>query len=412
MPLTEPGYLDAVIGSGSSRPPFPVTLDNWQSEGQLNWTFQHMSEIFPTVTIARGPGHAPTLPRIAYEPDQLPVRTPDGDVIALHDVMAATDTDGWLVIHDHPTWGAQVLVERYPHGMDPATQHLMMSVSKSVVGITAGALVAEGVIATEAPLTHYVPELYDSGYSGAIVRNLLDMRSGIKFSEDYLDPMAEVRVLEQSFGWAPKLSPDVPGTLRKFLLSLRQERLHGGHFDYRSCETDVLGWVIEAATGRPFAEVATELVWSRIGAEFDANIGVDSEGSAMYDGGMSATLGDLARFGLMILRNGTSLTGEQVVPQWWIDDSFIGGHDSVQAFADSPGDNRMPGGFYRNQFWIPNARRPVLLCLGIHGQMIYVNRAARLVAAKLSSWPSPQHAWKLFSTIAAFDAVSADVSES
>ena len=163
------------------------------------------------------------------------------------------------------------------------------------------------------------------------------MRSGIHFSEDYLNPLAEVRVLEQAFGWAPKLLPDVPGTLRDFLVGLRQDGPHGGAFDYRSCETDVLGWVIEAATGRRFAEVAADLVWSRIGAEFDANIGVDSEGSGMFDGGMSATLGDLARFGLMILRNGTSLTGDQVVPSWWVDDSFAGGADSLRAFADSPG---------------------------------------------------------------------------
>ncbi|HEU5483362.1 MAG TPA: serine hydrolase [Microlunatus sp.] len=399
-----------MIGSGPARPPFPVTLDNWQSAGQLKWTFQHMAEIFPTVPISRGSAHAPGLPRIAYDPDALPVRTPDGETMSLHSVLASTDTDGWLVVHDHPSWGPQVLAERYHDGMEPATLHLLMSVTKSVVGLTTGALVAQGVIATEAPVTQYVPELHESGYAGAIVRNLLDMRSGIRFSEDYLDPAAEVRVLEQSFGWAPRRSPDVPTTLRGFLLSLQQERLHGGHFDYRSCETDVLGWVIEAATGRRFADVASELVWSRIGAEFDANIGVDAEGSAMYDGGMSASLGDLARLGLMILRDGTSLTGEQVVPRWWIDDSFAGGYDSVQAFADSPGDNRMPGGFYRNQFWIPDASRPVLLCLGIHGQMIYVNRRARTVAVKLSSWPTPQNAWKLFSTLAAFDAISADVS--
>ncbi|MFT4167034.1 MAG: serine hydrolase [Microlunatus sp.] len=398
-----------MIGSGTSRPPFPVTLDNWQSADQLNWTFQHMAEIFPTVPIRRAPGHAPQLPRVAYEPDILPVTTADNSVLSLHTVMASTDTDGWMVIHDHPTWGAQVMVERYPGGMDPSTVHLMMSVTKSVVGIVAGALVAEGVLVTDAPLTHYVPELQESGYAGATVRHLLDMRSGIRFSEEYLNPMAEVRVLEQAFGWAPRLSPDVPGTLREFLLSLRADHPHGGPFDYRSCESDVLGWVIEAATGRRFADVVSDLVWSRIGAEFDANIGIDSEGSGMFDGGMSATLGDLGRFGLMILRNGTSLTGEQVVPSWWIEDSFLGGLDSVQAFADSPGDNRMPGGFYRNQFWIPDARRPVLLCLGIHGQMIYVNRRARVVAAKLSSWPTPQHAWKLFSTVAAFDAISADL---
>ena len=52
-----------MIGSGSGRPPFPVTLDNWQSAGQLDWTFQHMAEIFPTIPISRGPAPAPSLPR-------------------------------------------------------------------------------------------------------------------------------------------------------------------------------------------------------------------------------------------------------------------------------------------------------------------------------------------------------------
>ncbi|GAA3610841.1 serine hydrolase [Microlunatus ginsengisoli] len=401
-----------MIGSGASRPPFPVTLDNWQTAGQLEWTFQHMAEIFPTVPIARGAGHAPRLPSRTYDPDRLAVLCNDGRVADVDYVIANTDTDGWMVVHDHPQQGPAVLVERYRNGMEPSTLHLLMSVSKSVVGTVIGALAAQGVVDVEAPVTYYIPAFHDRGYAGATVRNLLDMRSGIKFSEEYLDPWAEVRVLEQAFGWAPRLSPDVPGSLRDFLLSLRQARPHGQAFDYRSCETDVLGWVIEAATGMRFAQVASDLVWSRIGAEFDANIGVDSEGSGMYDGGISATLGDIARFGLMILRSGTSLTGAGVVPPWWIEDSFAGGPDSVRAFAESPGDNRMPGGLYRNQFWIPDASRPVLLCLGIHGQMIYVNRAARVVAAKLSSWPTPQDAWRLFSTVSAFDSISADLAAS
>ena len=401
-----------MIGSGASRPKFPVTLDNWQSAGQLEWTFQHMAEIFPTVPIARGAGPAPGIPSRDYDPSSLAVVCNDGRTADVEYVMANTDTDGWLVVHDHPQQGPAVLVERYPSGMEPSGLHLMMSVTKSVVGITIGSLVAQGLVDVEAPVTTYIPAFRDRGYAGAIVRNLLDMRSGIKFSEDYLDPRAEVRVLEQAFGWAPRLSPDVPGSLRDFLLSLRQERPHGGAFDYRSCESDVLGWIVEAATGARFAQVASDLVWSRIGAEFDANIGIDSEGSGMFDGGMSATLGDLARFGLMILRGGTSITGDQVVPPAWIEDSFAGGPDSIRAFADSPGDNRMPGGLYRNQFWIPDASRPVLLCLGIHGQMIYVNTAARVVAVKLSSWPTPQDAWRLFSTVSAFDAISSDVSAS
>ena len=112
----------------------------------------------------------------------------------------------------------------------------------------------------------------------------------------------------------------------------------------------------------------------------------------MFDGGINACLRDLARFGSLFLNGGVSLTGEQVVPPSWIADTFAGGADSRAAFAASPDDNRMPGGMYRNQFWFPYPGNNVLLCLGIHGQMIYVNRAAGLVAAKLSSWPLPQDA--------------------
>ncbi len=117
-----------------------------------------------------------------------------------------------------------------------------------------------------------------------------------------------------------------------------------------------MGWVCEAAAGRRFPELAGELVWSRLGADFDANIGIDPEGTGMFDGGMSAALCDLARFGAMIARDGTSLSNHQVVPEAWIADSFAGGPDSRQAFAASPSDTRMPGGMYRNQFWFPFAR--------------------------------------------------------
>lgn len=397
-----------MIGSAASRPPFPVTLDNWQSAGQLGWTFQHMAEIFPTAPIGRGAGPIARLPATPEPLGEIGTLLPDGTPSTVTAVMAATDTDGWMVVRAGPH-GPRVLAEHYAGEMGPASPHLLMSVTKSMVGTVVGALVANGTLDLAAPVERYVPVLTGSGYAGATVRHLLDMRSGIHFSEDYLDPAAEVRVLEQAFGWAARRGPDVPGTLREFLRTLRPARAHGGAFDYRSCESDVLGWVAEAASGMRFPRLASELLWSRLGAEFDANIGVDAEGTAMFDGGMSAALGDLARFGLMLLSEGVALTGAQVVPAWWIEDSFAGGPDSRAAFAASSGDNRMPGGMYRNQFWFPYPDRPVLLCLGIHGQMIYLNRTAAVVAVKLSSWPTPQDAWRLFATLAAFDAISAHV---
>ena len=393
-----------MIGSTANRPPFPVTLDNWQTAEQVGWTFCHIAEIFPTAPISRGSERAVPLPRRMTPLVDLSCRDADGESTTVGAIMKATETDGWIVVHD-----GKLVAEQYAGALEPDTLHLLMSVSKSIVGILVGALAGHGVLSVEEQVTAYVPELEHSGYRGATVRQLLDMRSGIAFSEDYLDPDAEVRVLEQAVGWAPRRSPDVPRTLRGFLLTLRQDSPHGGPFNYRSCETDVLGWVCEAAAGQRFPKLASELIWSRLGADFDANIGVDSEGTGMFDGSISAALCDLARFGIMIAREGTSLSNHQIVPAAWVADSFAGGPDSRQAFASSPSDTRMPGGMYRNQFWFPWPDRPVLLCLGIHGQMIYVDRATSLVAVKVSSWPTPQDPWKLFSTLAAFDAINAEL---
>ncbi len=206
-----------MIGSTASRPPFPVTLDNWQTAPQIGWTFCHIAEIFPTAPISRGAEPPPPLLRRIEPVADLHCWDVDGERTTVGAIMKATETDGWMVLHD-----GQLLAEEYAGAMEPATLHLLMSVSKSIVGILVGALAGKGALNVEAPVTAYVPELERSGYRGATVRHLLDMRSGIEFSEDYLDPDSEVRLLEQAVGWAPRRSSRVPPTLRGFLLTLRQ----------------------------------------------------------------------------------------------------------------------------------------------------------------------------------------------
>ena len=97
----------------------------------------------------------------------------------------------------------------------------------------------------------------------------------------------------------------------------------------------------------------SELLWSRIGAQCDATIGVDPGGTGFFDGGINACLTDMIRFGSLFLRDGVSLTGQQVLPAAWIADTLDGGPDSRQAFADSPDDTELPGGMYRNQCGSP-----------------------------------------------------------
>jgi CubicO group peptidase (beta-lactamase class C family) len=214
------------------------------------------------------------------------------------------------------------------------------------------------------------------------------MRSGIRFSEEYLDQASEVRQLDRAVGWAPRVPGDA-ATLKQFLVTLQQERKHGGHFAYRSCETDVLGWLCEAVSGRKFADLASEVLWSRLGAHNDAYITIDAAGTGMFDGGICATLQDMARFGAMIRDGGVSLGGHRILESAWVEDIFTGGPDSAEAFAAAKESEVMPGGKYRSQFWFLSDDWDTAYCLGIHGQMVYVNRRSGMVGVKFSSTALP-----------------------
>lgn len=384
--------------------PAGISLHNWLSPPYARWSFQHVEDMVPTAVIPRGTGPVARLPAARAPLAESSVTNTNGTETTVGAVMAATVTDGWAVAHR-----GSMVAEEYRDGMEAGTRHLLFSVSKSLVAAVVGALHGSGAIELDAPVTKYVPALGNCGYAGATVRHLLDMRSGIAFSENYDDPAAEIHCLDQAMGWAPKSGPDVPATLHDFLLTLRRKSAHGGPFEYRSCETDVLGWICEVAAGQRMPTLMSELLWSRIGAQSDATIAVDPVGTGFCDGGVSACLTDMLRFGSLFLRDGVSLTGEQVVPTAWIADTLDGGPDSRQAFAASPDrDTDLPGGMYRNQMWFPYPGNNVVLSLGMCGQMIYINRAAEVVAAKVSTQPH-SHEPHMLDTLRAFDAVAGEL---
>ena len=225
------------------------------------------------------------------------------------DVVRDTDTDAWLVLHR-----GQIVAEEYFATTTARTQHLLQSVSKSLVGSVVAALVVRVVIDPARTVGTYVPDLADCDYGTATVRHVLDMRSAIVFREDYLDPHSDSRTLEAITVWAPLPYVVAPSTLRTFLRGLRQTRPHGGPFVYRSCETDVLGLVCERATVERFPELARRVLWSPIGAADDALICVDDDATAVFDVVICATLRDLARFVAMIVSERVSTFVDQVSP--------------------------------------------------------------------------------------------------
>ena len=398
------GTIPATGGAPDGPRPidgFIPPLEAWQQEPNLRWSMQHMADFLPVHEISSR-GRTLALPSVPADLSHIDVPHPwEPRSAPFEDVMASTFTDGWIACRDGAVMG-----EQYVGTMSPSVLHLLMSVSKSLTTAVAGTLMGAGALDAGAQVTAYVPSLIGSGYDGARVRDLLDMRTGVRFSEAYLDENAEVRLLEEAIGWAPRRHPDTPGTLRDFLATLGADGPHGGRFDYKSCETDALAFVLEGATGMHAADLMSERLWGPMGAESGANVGVDAVGAGMFDGGVSASLRDLLRFGTLFLRDGAAMDGKQVLPSSWIAETMTGAPDSRAAFANAAEPTLMPGGMYRNGFWFPYPGSDVFLALGIHGQMIYVNRPANVVAAKLSSWPTPQDAERLLWTIKAFDAVA------
>jgi CubicO group peptidase (beta-lactamase class C family) len=381
-----------------------VTIENWQDEPNLRWAFRHMREIVPSHAI-HADRHTTRDLELSSRPTALTasVTRLDGTLTTAEDVFATTWTDALLILQD-----GKIVDERYYHDMTSRTPHLLMSVTKSIVGCVAGILTERGLLDPVAPITKYVPEAATSGYGGAEVRHLLDMRTGVRFRETYTAPEAEVRVMERSMGWRPRLDEDPIG-MYEYLTTLSQDNIHGGPFAYRSADTDMLGWVCERASGMRMADLISTLVWIPMGASRDAEIACDPVGSAIHDGGASAVARDVARFGQMLLQDGM-IDGVQVVPASWLLDSHNPGKDVREAFAQTDNESVLPGGWYRNKFWfVPGSQGTALVCLGIHGQMVYVNKATGTVGVKLSSWPQAQNVGYLVDTLRAFAAVCAQL---
>ena len=360
----------------------PVTLANWQDPPFNRWGYLHVGELVPTAVIDRGTGPVTELPR-----DDVGILdvtfSHEGATHTVGRMLDATQTDGYLVIHR-----GRIAAEHYAGELTSATPHLLQSVSKSLTATLAGVLVGDGRLDPQAAVVRYVSELDGSSFDGCTVAHLLDMRAGTRFSEAYEDLAADIRISEQVTGWRPRTSPGLPAGLHVYIAGLPNAREHGGPFDYRSILSDVLGWVVERAAGASVPELFSREIWTRIGAEHDASIAVDAQGSAVTDGGFSVTLRDLGRFGLMHLQGG-EIDGRRVVPASWIERLLRPDPELSVAFGGAlevPGVTS-PDSMYHDQWWVLDPVRGIYVAIGIHGQIVLVHRPTGTVVVKLSTQP-------------------------
>jgi len=292
-----------------SRRPDNLTLASFQF-GPLNrWAFSHMREVIPTVNIPRDPTRFLVLKNSRDLVTDFSVEF-QGREQSIDHIAEQQYIDGLLILKD-----GDIVFEKYFGHLKPDLPHLMNSVSKSVVALVAGKLAAQGVIDLDKPVSHYVPALAKSGYAPDSLQTVLDMRDGSDYTEDYPDFTTTFRLQDCAIGWtdADYCPENGPVGLYELLPTVGRDESKLGKFSYRSGSTNVIGWVLEAATGQPLAELISEHVWQPMGAEFDANITVDKGGFVLADHGMSSTLRDLTRFGLLVLNDGTAL-GKEVIP--------------------------------------------------------------------------------------------------
>jgi CubicO group peptidase (beta-lactamase class C family) len=380
----------AVLAEQSGRPE-NMTLEKFQFGPFNRWTFSHMREVLPTVNIPRDPERFLPL-EWSDDPVSDFTVTFQGREQSVDEFAGHQYVDGLLVLKD-----GKILFEKYYGHLTEDHPHLMNSVSKSVVALVAGKLAGQGVIDLDKPVSHYVPALAASGWGPDSLQTVLDMRDGSAYTEDYPDFTTSFRLQDCAIGWtdADYCPENGPRGLDEFLLSIGRDESKVGKFSYRSGSTDVIGWVLEEATGQPLAELISTHIWKPMGAEFDANITVDESGLVLADHGMSSTLRDLTRVGLLVLNNGKAF-GEQVVPADFIEDIFDQDPDPDWPYAVADGYHP----YYRSFWWGEGNAGGDVSGYGIHGQFVRVVPEENMVITMYSTWPRADgdgttHGWDL-----------------
>ena len=405
-PLSAAESDPRVLGWMQGFPPPPERLSmlpdsNYFSFPKLRWTVCHLREFLPTEPVSRGIG-APV--PLAYDLDETAIDAlafkPIGsnEEMTWRESLSANYTDGMLILHK-----GKIVYERYFGCLGEAGKHAAMSMTKSLTGLLAEILVAEGKLDDTALVSSIVPELGDSAFGNATVRQVMDMTTGLAYSEDYSDPNADIWKYSAAASPLPKPADfEGPDGYFEYLQTVQREGTHGEAFHYKTINTDALGWIVSRVSGKAVTELLSERIWSRMGAEQDGYMTVDGKGTPFAGGGLSAGLRDLGRIGLLMLNEG-EINGQRLFPSQVVANIRSGG--SKEAFAKA-GYKTLQGGSYRGMWWLFHNGNGAFAARGVHGQTIYVDPTADMVIVRFASYPTAKNAKIDPTSLPAYQAVA------
>lgn len=317
------------------------------NESEIVHNFSHMDKAFLTVPVSRGNGMTSELP---YGPE---TNLPAG----AQDWIEKRHVTSLLAMKD-----GEIRYEEYFLGTGPDDRRISWSIAKSYLSALFGVLLDEGAFdSIDDPVTKYAPQLVGSAYDGASIRNVLNMASGVRFDEDYLEYDSDINRMGRIVA--------LGGTLDDFTASFVDRIAEPGKkWAYVSIDTHVMGMVIRGATGRAIADLMSEKIIAPLGQERDALYIADGSSAAFVLGGLNLITRDYARFGLMIEQNG-QFDGKQIVPADWI---------ATASAPSAPTESGETG--YGYQWWVPvGAEKGEFFARGIYGQYLYIDQTRGVV---------------------------------
>ena len=357
-----------------------INLNNWRTHPYNTIAFSNIEKILPISIIKKG-NNSVRFKNKFEDLKSLTFLNKYKEHQSLKEYLKKNFTDMFLVIKK----GNKVF-EWFSENQNSNKSHILFSISKSLTGLIAGVLIEKRLIDESKNITFYIPEVKNSAYDNATIRNLLDMTVSSNFQEEYLDKSGLFNLYRQATGFNPR-DTDTKIGLKGFLkLMPKSQYTHGKNYQYCSPNTDLLGWIIERVTNKKFSEFFSEEIFQKCNPNFNAFVTLDNEGSPRTAGGICMNINDLAKIAELVRCRG-SIENNQIIKE-----------NTIAKLIDYEGDypwpsvergRLFPKGGYRSKWYQTGHKNKEICAIGIHGQWIWVDQIKEVSIVMFSSRKTP-----------------------
>ncbi len=359
-----------------------LNLSDWDVAPNNRWSFNHVDKILPTRIVANNPKSITNLPtKLNSDIANIKFKNHLGKEISVQKFCNSQYVDALVVAHK-----GTIVHEEYFGFNDATTPHLTQSVGKSLVGACAQILKSTGDLNPQWRVSDIVPELKNSAYHHCTIQHLLDMRSGVNYAMSYekLPLSGDSLGLDVANGWKPKNSmQNPPKNNMEYAQNIKElVQQPGSQMIYRCPDTDVVGHCLEKITKKNLADILSELIWQKIGAEQSSYYSIDPSGFPCASGGHSGIARDYLRFALMMNNDGF-YNNQQIIAKDFVRECF---NPAPYGF-DTKDPELMPCGAYKNFFWIVHQKPRVILGVGVFGQVVYMHPENEVAIVKFATYP-------------------------